>query len=125
VTGIGRTQRGLGATMGVSLGTLAGLPPTPLFFSEVLILAGGFEGGWSWAAGIAAVLLALGFIGLIHSLIETTTGKAHRRGTGAVPGLRGIAILTALSVALLAVLAGAAFWLPGSSVAQALVNGIS
>ena len=125
VTGIGRTERRLGATLGLSLGTLAGLPPTPLFFSEVLILAGGFEGGWPWAAGIAAVLLALGFIGLIHSLLETTGGKAHTRAAGAVPGLRGIGVLTACSVVLLAALACAAFWLPGSSVAQALVDGIS
>ena len=31
--------------MGISLGALAGLPPSPLFVSEVLIVAGGFEAG--------------------------------------------------------------------------------
>lgn len=125
VTGIGRTDRRLGTAMGLSLGTLAGLPPSPLFFSELLILAGGFQAGRSWAAGAAAVLLALGFIGLIHSLIETTAGKAHRRSRDAVPGLAGIGILTAAATALLAALAGAALWLPGSSLAAALVKGLS
>ena len=45
VTGIARTQRTLGTTLGISLGTLAGLPPSPLFVSEVLIVAGGFAAG--------------------------------------------------------------------------------
>ena len=78
-TGVGRTQPALGATMGISLGTLAGLPPSPLFASEVLIVAGGFQAGCDWAAAAAAVLLALGFLGLAHALIETTAGKARRR----------------------------------------------
>ena len=39
VTGIARTQPGLGATMGISLGALAGLPPSPLFLSEILVIA--------------------------------------------------------------------------------------
>ena len=36
----------------------------PLFVSEVLIVAGGFQAGHDWVAAIAAVLLALGFLGL-------------------------------------------------------------
>ena len=79
VTGIARTEPALGATMGISLGTLAGLPPSPLFVSEVLIVAGGFQAGRPWAAAATALLLALGFLGLAHALIETTGGKAHRR----------------------------------------------
>ena len=82
VTGIGRTQPALGATLGISLGALAGLPPSPLFVSEVLIVAGGFQAGRSWAAAATALLLALGFLGLAHALIETTAGKAHRRAPG-------------------------------------------
>ena len=57
--------------MGISLAALAGLPPSPLFVSEVLIVAGGFQAGHDWVAAIAAVLLALGFLGLAHALIET------------------------------------------------------
>ena len=33
---------------GISLGALAGLPPSPLFVSEVLIVAGGFAAGRPW-----------------------------------------------------------------------------
>ncbi len=54
VGGIGRTQPALGASLGISLGALAGLPPSPLFVSEVLIVAGGFQVGRPWAAGAAA-----------------------------------------------------------------------
>ena len=125
VTGIGRSQRALGTTLGISLGALAGLPPSPLFVSEVLIVAGGFEAGRSWAAAIATVLLALGFLGLAHALIETTTGKGHRRDSALAPGLRGVTALTTVSVALLAGLALAGVWLPGTELVQALAKGIS
>ena len=50
VGGIGRTEPALGASLGISLGALAGLPPSPLFVSEVLIVAGGFQVGRPWAA---------------------------------------------------------------------------
>ena len=83
VTGIGHTRPELGATLGISLGFLAGLPPSPLFVSEVLIVAGGFESGRPWAAAAATLLLALGFLGLVHALLETTAGKA--RPATAVP----------------------------------------
>ena len=64
VTGIARTERKLGAILGISLGTLAGLPPSPLFASELLIVAGGFQAGRYWAAAVATLLLGLGFVGL-------------------------------------------------------------
>ena len=75
--------------MGISLGALAGLPPSPLFLSEVLIVAGGFQAGRSWAAAATALLLALGFLGLAHALLETTVGKARRRDVGAARRLAG------------------------------------
>ena len=125
VTGIARTQRALGTTLGVSLGTLAGLPPSPLFVSEVLIIAGGFQAGRSWAAAAATVLLALGFLGLVHALIETTAGKGGRRDPALAPGLRSVTALTRVSVVLLAGLTLAAVWLPGSDIVQALTRGIS
>ncbi len=115
VTGIGRTDRTLGVTMGLSLGTLAGLPPSPLFLSELLIVAGGFEAGRPWSASLAIVLLGLAFVGLVHSLIETTAGKAHQRGRGVVPGLRSLGPLAAVSAAILVALAIVALWLPGSN----------
>ena len=125
VTGIGRTDHTLGAAMGLSLGTLAGLPPSPLFLSELLIVAGGFEAGRPWSAGVAVVLLGLTFVGLVHSLIEMTVGKAHRREGGLVPGSRSLRPLAAASGVMLAALAGAALWLPGSHLADALVKGLS
>jgi formate hydrogenlyase subunit 3/multisubunit Na+/H+ antiporter MnhD subunit len=125
VTGIARTQPALGASMGISLGSLAGLPPSPLFVSEVLIVAGGFSTGRYWEATAAAVLLALGFLGLAHALVESVTGKARRRDRSHAPGLRGVTVLTAIGTALLLALAGAALWLPGSDLADALMRGIA
>ena len=92
VRGIGRTQGPLGSALGISLGALAGLPPSPLFASEVLIVAGGFAAGRPWTAAAAAALLALGFLGLAHTLIETVAGKAPARDRTA-PGLRGVVLL--------------------------------
>ena len=58
------------AAVGVSLASLSGLPPSPLFFSELLILLGGLAAGEPVVVIAAAVLLALGFLGLVHALIE-------------------------------------------------------
>jgi hydrogenase-4 component F len=124
VTGIARTQPALGATMGISLGALAGLPPSPLFVSEILIVAGGFDAGNGWAASAAAVLLALGFLGLAHALMDTTGGKAHRRDPAHAPGLRLVVVLGSIATVLLLGLACVAFWLPGTGIVEALVEGI-
>jgi hydrogenase-4 component F len=124
VTGIARTEPALGATMGISLGALAGLPPSPLFVSEVLIVAGGFQAGRSLAAAATALLLALGFLGLAHAVLETTGGKAHRRDRSPA-GLRSLTALTCVSVALLLALTAAALWLPGTDLVDALVKGTS
>ncbi len=124
-TGIARTEPALAASMGISLGTLAGLPPSPLFASEVLIIAGGFQAGYGWAAAGATVLLALGFVGLAHALLETTAGKARHRTAGPIVGLRGVTVFASASVVLLLALAAAAFWLPGSELVAALAKGIT
>jgi hydrogenase-4 component F len=125
VTGIARSKRPLGATMGISLAAVAGLPPSPLFVSEVLIVAGGFQAGHPWAAAATALLLALGFLGLAHALIETTAGDSPPRALGPVAGLRGLTALTGVSIVLLLGLAGAAVVLPGSELVDALVRGLS
>jgi len=124
VTGIGRTCPGLGATIGLSLGTLSGLPPSPLFVSEVLILAGGFESGRSWVAALAAFLLALGFLGLAHATIETVVGKRHSRHVGLLPGWILVRTLTAVSLVVLLGLAAVAPWLPSSGLVSALQRGL-
>ena len=123
VPGIGRTEGSLGSVLGISLGALAGLPPSPLFVSEVFIVAGGFAAGRPWTAAAAAALLALGFLGLAHALIDTVAGKAPARDRTA-PGLRGVVLLTGVVVPCLLALTAAALWLPDSAIARALVQGI-
>jgi hydrogenase-4 component F len=125
VTGIARTYPALGGVMGISLGALAGLPPSPLFLSEVLIVAGGFEAGRSWAAAATALLLALGFLGLAHALLETTFGKARRRDGTHPRGRLALAVLGGTSLVLLLGLSAVALWLPGSDLVHALLKGIS
>ena len=125
VTGIGRTKPALGATMGISLAALAGLPPSPLFVSEVMIVAGGFQAGRPWAAAGTALLLSLGFLGLAQALLEAVAGKARRRDALRAPGLRGLTVLGAVSVVLLLGLTATAFWLPGSAIVEALLRGVA
>jgi hydrogenase-4 component F len=124
VGGIARTQPPLGAVLGISLGALAGFPPSPLFASEVLIVAGGFSAGRPWAAAVTSLLLALGFLGLAQALIETTAGKGGRRDRALAPGLRAVVALAGVAVAALLALTAAALWLPGSEIARALAEGI-
>jgi hydrogenase-4 component F len=124
VTGIGRSRPMLGLTMGLSLGALSGLPPSPLFVSEVLIVAGGFQAGRPWAAAATALLLALGFLGLAHALLETAAGEPRRRD-GLAPGLRGVTALAGVSAVLLLALAAAGVWLPGTELVDALIEGAS
>ena len=124
VTGIARTQPGLGATMGVALGALAGLPPSPLFLSEILVIAGGFQAGRGWAAAATAVFLALGFVGLAHALVETTGGRPHRRDRSLAPGLRPVLSLGGAATVILLALAAAAFWLPDTDIVEALARGV-
>lgn len=123
-TGLARGNPVLGATMGVSLGALAGLPPSPLFVSEVLIVAGGFQAGRPWAAAATALLLALGFLGLAHALLEATGGRRRRRVPD-VAGLRALGALAGVSVVLLLALTAAAVWVPGSGLVDALAKGLS
>jgi hydrogenase-4 component F len=125
VGGIARTRPALGVSLGVSLGALAGVPPSPLFVSEVLIVAGGFQTGHPVPAGVAAALLALGFLGLAHALIETVAGKPRHRDPAIAPGLRGVIALTTVSVTALLLLAGVALWLPGSAIVDGLLRGLA
>jgi hydrogenase-4 component F len=123
VSGIGRTDRRLGLGMGVTLGALAGLPPSPLFVSEVLIVAGGFEAGRYLEASLMTLLLALGFIGLLYAMINVTVGKIQNRPNVQTTGRYRIAFLVGTSVVLLVGLAVAAPWLIGSGVVEALAGG--
>ena len=123
-TGIGRTEPRLAVSLGVSLASLAAVPPSPLFVSEVLIVAGGFSAGRPWAAAAAALLLALGFLGLTHSLIEVLVGKSRNRGRLAGETLRPVTALCAIAVTALLGLTAAGFALPGSDIVEALARGL-
>lgn len=122
--GVARGEPVLGTTMGISLAALSGLPPSPLFASEVLIVAGGFQAGRDWAAAIAAVLLALGFLGLAHALIETTVGRARTRQRPRGPRRPGLAALAAVSLVLLLGLTAVAPWLPSTDLVDVLSRGL-
>jgi hydrogenase-4 component F len=105
--GLSRQSPTVAAAAGISLGTLSGLPPSPLFFSELLILLGGITAHQTAVATIAAVLLTLGFLGLAHALIETLAGESHGRrwSTGRTVRLTS-RFTVAITLGLLALSAG-------------------
>jgi hypothetical protein len=74
---------------------------------------------------IAAVLLALGFLGLAHALIESTAGDAPVRAGRARRTERRLGALTAFVVVAELGLAVAAFWLVGSPLLADLMRGVS
>jgi len=123
--GIARTQPALGSVLGGSLAVLAGLPPSPLFVSEVMIVAGGFAAGRPWTAAASAALLALGFLGLAHALIETTAGRAAPGGSaaGRPGGLRSVVVLASVAGVTLLALTAVAVFIPGSDFVDALLRG--
>jgi hypothetical protein len=71
------------------------------------------------------MLLALGFLGLCHALIEAVAGRRRATRPGVPPGRRLVMGLAAGCLMLLPALAGAALALPGSAIADALVRGLS
>jgi hydrogenase-4 component F len=117
------------AAMAVTAFTLAGLPPSPLFFSELFIILGGIESGYVVLASTLAVLIALAFIGLLHALLEALqdspgkdsqpTPKASRERTAP------ILIPTVLTAAALAALTACAWLLPASGIVRHLAQGIA
>jgi hydrogenase-4 component F len=123
--GIARLSTGTAVAMGVSLGTLGGIPPSPLFFSELLILLGGLAAGQLVVTLIAATLLALGFLGLGHALIEGLLGDQHHRAWQRGRSVRLTEHLAwVIGLGLLALSAGA-YLLPGSTAVQMLMRGLT
>jgi hydrogenase-4 component F len=122
--GVGRIDPGLGSVIGICLGTLAGLPPLPLFVSELLIALGGIESGHTIAVVLAVCLLALGFLGLIHALVDAVAGRRRSSRSGAVPARRLVLGLAGGATVLLLALTAAAVELPGSAIADALSRGL-
>jgi hydrogenase-4 component F len=123
-TGVLAASRPTAVAMGVSLGALGGLPPSPLFVSELLILLGGVAAGETAVAAVAAVALALGFLGLLHALLEGVIGEPgeHRR-RARHRSERPIAVMTAALGAGMLALTVAGLLLPGSAFVDTLVRG--
>lgn len=122
VRGLLRSDPGLTAGMSLSLGSLSGLPPSPLFFSEVLIVTGGFLAGHTASAALAVLLLALGFLGLAHVLVEGLLARGGESRREAVIGRREVRLLSIGAAVLLLALATVAPFLPGSDVIRTLVE---
>ena len=123
--GIARSAPGLGTSMGISLGALSGLPPSPLFVSEVLVVAGGLSAGRYWEAAATAVLLALGFLGLAQALVQVVAGPARRGHRRPPVALRSLTLLTLVATSLMLALTAAALWLPTSVVVETMTRGLS
>jgi hydrogenase-4 component F len=122
VHGLLRSNPSLAGAMGLSLGALSGLPPSPLFFSEVLIVMGGFATGHTLAAALASLLLALGFLGLARVLVEDLMAQGPQRGESDGVGRRAMLTLAIAACALLGALTVLAAFLPGSELVHALVG---
>ena len=73
-SGVAGASPSTAAAMGVSLAALAAMPPSPLFLSELLIVLGGVAAGQLVVSAIAVIALALGFLGLLHALVEGVIG---------------------------------------------------
>ncbi len=123
--GVARTDARTGTIVGGSLAALAGLPPSPLFVSELMIAIGGFRAGYTVAAVVALILLAFGFLGLCHALIEAVAGRRRGARTGTPAGRRPVMAIAAGCLVLLPALTAAALALPGSSIGDALVRGLA
>jgi hydrogenase-4 component F len=107
--------------MGISLVALAGLPPSPLFASELMILLGGVDAGETVVVTVAVIALALGFLGLLHALIEGVLGDpAKRRRPSRRSERRVVALSCALGSGLLVLTAVSAF-APGSALVEGLL----
>jgi len=112
----------LATGMSLSLASLSGLPPSPLFFSEVLILIGGFTSGHRAVAAAAAFMLALGFLGLAHVLVQDLLGSAAACARERPCGSRGFMVMTVVAAVLLLALAALTAVLPGSGLVNELTG---
>jgi hydrogenase-4 component F len=126
--GLGAVDPAGATAVGISLGSLSGLPPSPLFFSEVLILAGGVAAGELAVVTVAATALALGFLGLAHALITSVAGDRPAPVDPPVPAAHRrhrLALLTAAVVGGLIGLSVAVYALPGSQLIADLMRGVA
>ena len=122
--GLARTSPATAGAVGVSLGALSGLPPSPLFVSELLVLAGGLAAGEPAVTVVAAGLLALGFLGVAHAAVEAVAGESRGRAGSARRSAGWTLRLTGATVAGMVAVAVAAMLLPGSELVHDAMAGI-
>jgi hydrogenase-4 component F len=123
--GVAHASGATATAFGVSLASLSGMPPSPLFFSELLILLGGIAAGQLAVTLIAAALLGLGFLGLAHALIEGLAGGEPQVPWLGDPTVRLVQRLTVVIGVGLVALSATAYLLPGWSVIRTLMRGVS
>jgi hydrogenase-4 component F len=123
--GLAQLSPALAGAVSVSLAALAGLPPSPLFVSEVLVLVGAASAGLAWVTVVAALLLALGFLGMGHTLVEGLGGRPSGRRPSGPRGTRLILGATCVAVALLLALTAVAHRLPDSTLVLGLMGGVA
>ncbi|HVB78064.1 MAG TPA: proton-conducting transporter membrane subunit [Candidatus Nitrosotalea sp.] len=116
--GIARLSADAGGALALSILGLSGLPPSPLFFSELLILMGGLAAHQNVVVVFMSLMLALGFIGLASQLIEGLLGRPRQLGRGG-PGRSRIRELSIATGAGLLILSALAYYLPGSRLLEA------
>lgn len=117
---VGALGRPVGWAVGVSVGALAALPPSPLLVSEILILWGGIAAGAVAVVAVATVLLALAFVGLSVVLVEGLTGRSPGRRPRRPAALRPLGALAAVCTVVLLTLTAVAPALPGSDLVAGL-----
>jgi len=122
--GVARLSRPLSLGMGLSLSALGAVPPSPLFVSEVLILFGGVAAGQITVVAIAAVLLAMGFLGIAHMAVEALGGTPSEHRTPAHRTALWISSLAGASACGLVAIASFAYLLPYSALATILTAGV-
>jgi len=95
----------IGATFGLGLLALLGLPPFSLFASEVGIARAGFAGGLGWAVTVALVLALVVFAAVVVHGQQMLLGEASATGerhptsmATAAPLVAGLVLCTALGV---------------------------
>jgi hydrogenase-4 component F len=124
-TGVASDSPATATAMGVSLVALSGLPPSPLFLSELLILLGGLAAGDLLVSVVALIALALGFLGLLHALMEGVIGdeSRHRRRRRSREERPTIALTAGLGTGMLACGVAGLLLLPGSGFVDTLARG--
>lgn len=124
--GIASVDGATASAVGISLYSLGGLPPAPLFVSELLILAGAVASGRVLVAACTALLLALAFLGITRTLLRALVDPAPHDDlrpqflVGAHM-LRASIFVVVSSIALAAI----AVMLPASYMVRSIARGVS